>query len=146
MENKRFNIRIYGILLNDNQEILISDECRNGYPFTKFPGGGLEWGEGIKDCLKREFYEELGIDVTVGELLYCTDFFIQSAFKNTDQLISIYYWVHYSDSNKLQFESYTVPLTSDSEKFRWIPLYSLTEEMFTFPIDKLVARQLIKSF
>ena len=52
---KSFNIRVYGILLNDRNEVLVSDECRNGYSFTKFPGGGLEFGEGLVDGLKREF-------------------------------------------------------------------------------------------
>ena len=55
---KKFNIRVYGILINQNKEILVLDETRNGYSFTKFPGGGLEWGEGFKECLEREFEEE----------------------------------------------------------------------------------------
>ena len=49
---KRFNIRVYGILINDRNELLVSDELIKGLQFTKFPGGGLEWGEGTMDCLK----------------------------------------------------------------------------------------------
>ncbi|EPB65599.1 putative protein RfaE, domain II, partial [Ancylostoma ceylanicum] len=91
MSPNRFNIRVYGILINEHNEVLISDEHRWGMSFTKFPGGGLEWGEGLKDCLIREFREELSINIEIGELFYCTDFFVESAFKKTDQLISIYY-------------------------------------------------------
>ena len=40
---KRFNIRVYGILINDRNELLVSDELIKGLQFTKFPGGGLEW-------------------------------------------------------------------------------------------------------
>ena len=45
--------RTYGILINEKQEVLISDEFRFGRYFRKFPGGGVEKGEGILDALKR---------------------------------------------------------------------------------------------
>ena len=54
-----FTQRTYGILINKKQEVLISDEFRFGRYFRKFPGGGVEKGEGIIDALKREFKEEL---------------------------------------------------------------------------------------
>ena len=59
MGMKRFNVRVYGILINESDELLVSDELIKGIQFTKFPGGGLEWGEGIQSCLEREFMEEL---------------------------------------------------------------------------------------
>jgi len=43
----RFNVRVYGLLINDRNEILISDEQEYGMQFSKFPGGGLEYGEGL---------------------------------------------------------------------------------------------------
>lgn len=142
MSPNRFNIRVYGILINERNEVLISDECRRGICFTKFPGGGLEWGEGLKDCLIREFQEELGIDVEIGDLFYCTDFFIESAFRKTDQLISIYFRVNYNRINQLDFANYEIPVTVEEEKFRWLPLEEISEDVFTFPIDKLVAGKL----
>jgi 8-oxo-dGTP diphosphatase len=60
-----FNVRVYGLLINDEQEILISDEQEYGMQFTKFPGGGLELGEGLIDGLKREFVEECNVEVEV---------------------------------------------------------------------------------
>lgn len=70
-----FNLRVYGILINENKQVLVSDEFIRGNYYTKFPGGGLEFGEGTRECLKREFKEELDLDITVGEHLYTTDFF-----------------------------------------------------------------------
>ncbi len=67
---EKFNLRVYGLLVNDLGQVLISDEYRNDYAFTKFPGGGMEFGEGFKQTLKREFQEELNIDVEVGDLFY----------------------------------------------------------------------------
>lgn len=146
MSQNRFNIRVYGILINQFSEILIADEVRGGHFFTKFPGGGLEWGEGLKDCLIREFQEELGIGIEIGDLFYCTDFFVASAFKNTDQLISIYYKVNFDQVNQLHFEGYSIPLTEEGERFRWLPIGELSEDVFTFPIDKIVAEQLKRQF
>ncbi len=88
-----FNLRVYGILVGANKEVLVSDEFIRGQYYTKFPGGGLEFGEGTRDCLKREFKEEMNLEVEVGEHLYTTDFFQLSAFNPGHQIISIYYWV-----------------------------------------------------
>ncbi len=51
----RFNIRVYILLLDErNNSVLLSDEIVDSEYITKFPGGGLEKGEGILDCLHRE--------------------------------------------------------------------------------------------
>ncbi len=138
MKNKKFNVRVYGLLINDNKEILVLDETRNGFHFTKFPGGGLEWGEGIKDCLKREFKEELGVQVQVNELYYLTENFIQSAFNSDDQLISIYFFVSI-------LENENIGTLSENEVPRWISLSNIHEDCFTFPIDKLVVEKIKSS-
>ena len=90
-----FNDRVYGILLGENKEVLVSDEFIRGGYFTKFPGGGLEFGEGTRDCLKREFKEEMDLEVQVTDHLYTTDFFQLSAFnpEKKQQIIAIYYFV-----------------------------------------------------
>ncbi len=87
-----FNVRVYGLLMNADNEILISDEREYGMSFTKFPGGGLEFGEGLIDGLKREFVEECNVEVEVTSHFYTTDFFVKSAF-NDSQIISVYYMV-----------------------------------------------------
>jgi 8-oxo-dGTP diphosphatase len=147
----RFNIRVYGILMDSNKRVLVSDEYIRGSFFTKFPGGGLEFGEGTRDCLKREFKEETGLDVTIGEHIYTTDFFQISAFNNNDQIISIYYYVD-CDATELKTKTTAFDFmphqTSDpegeAEVFRWIEWNDLSEEMMDLPIDKLVV-SLIKS-
>jgi mutator protein MutT len=135
---KSFNLRVYGLLINDKNEILISDERRNGISFTKFPGGGLEFGEGLTDGLKREFQEELEIEIEVGELFYVNDFLQVSAFNENHQLLSFYYFVNYYDCSSIGKEKYEIPFQSDGEKQRWISISELSEDYFTFPIDKIV--------
>jgi 8-oxo-dGTP diphosphatase len=85
---KRFNIRVYGICIQGGK-VLINEELIRGQKVIKFPGGGLDWGEGTIACLKREWREELAIDINVTGHFYTTDFFQDSAFDNS-QVISIY--------------------------------------------------------
>lgn len=147
-----FNVRVYGILLDSQQRLLVSDEFIRGAYITKLPGGGLEFGEGTRDCLKREFKEETGLDVTVGEHFYTTDFFQISAFNQKDQIISIYYLVHTGEPISLDTKTKPFDLspeqTSDpngeSEVFRWIPWNELNADAVTLPIDKVVIELLKK--
>src|SRR5438128_11218936 len=88
----QFNVRVYGILINEKKQVLVSDEFIRGNYYTKFPGGGLEFGEGTRDCLRREFKEEMNLEVEVGDHIYTTDFFQLSAFHPGQQIISIYYF------------------------------------------------------
>ena len=100
----RFNLRVYGILINEKKQVLVSDEYIRGNYYTKFPGGGLEFGEGTRDCLKREFMEEMNLNVEIGDHIYTTDYFQMSAFNPEHQIISIYYFAK-------ALEEIKVPLT-----------------------------------
>lgn len=139
---KRFNIRVYGLLINERKEVLVSDECRNGFSFTKFPGGGVEVGEGFPQALKREFEEEIAIQIEVGELFYFNDFYQASAFHPDHQIVAFYYLVSYDRWNEIITDQHDVPLTTEGEKHRWIAISDLTVDTFTFPIDKIVAKRL----
>ena len=140
-----FNVRVYGILIDDQNRLLVSDEFIRGNFITKLPGGGLEIGEGTRDGLAREFMEEAHLEITVGEHFYTTDFFQISAFNNTDQIISIYYLVHANDTNKVITKEKAfdflpeqiADLKGTAEHLRWIPLANLTENDMTLPIDKV---------
>lgn len=138
----KFTVRVYGLLVNDKQEILISDEFRFGRFFTKFPGGGVEHGEGLIEALKREFIEEIGINIEVNSLYYVNDFVQFSAFKSDEQLLSFYFWVSTSEWEKIPSSFYSIPFTEETEKQRWIPLEKISPDHFTFPIDRLLATKL----
>jgi 8-oxo-dGTP diphosphatase len=144
-------VRVYGILIQHNH-ILVSDELIRGMRITKFCGGGLEKGEGTRDCLKREFKEELNIDVTIGEHVYTTDYYQPSAFRAGDQILSIYYYVHplieepitanvtafnFTEQQLQEYET-----TQQIESPRLIGLTAFSENDVTLPIDKTVAKML----
>lgn len=105
---------------------------------TKFPGGGLEKGEGIEACLQREFMEELGIEVQLEKLFYVNEFLQISAFNPEDQLISIYYLVTSSMIDRID-ERDELKKWEDDQIFEWVEIEKIEPEKFTFPIDKIVA-------
>ena len=139
----KFNLRVYGILINDNEEVLLSSELRFGKSMIKFPGGGLEFGEGHKECLKREFREECGIEVEVGDLFYVNDFLQVSAFDSAQQLFSFYYHVSYPNAKKLETVSIDYSHLEEGEKLVWRSLKDLKSTDLTFPIDQVVAKKLL---
>jgi ADP-ribose pyrophosphatase YjhB (NUDIX family) len=139
-----FNVRVYGLLINEQNEVLISDEQEYGHRFIKFPGGGLEIGEGLIDGLKREFVEECEAEIEVTGHFYTTDFFVRSAFNNS-QIISVYYKV--KNITPLNFPVKTIVYDFDGEgdvlqAFRWIKIADLTTDDVTFPTDKRVVELL----
>ena len=144
-----FNIRVYGILISEDNQVLVSDEYIRGNYYTKFPGGGLEFGEGTRDCLAREFMEEMNLRVEVKEHLYTTDFFQMSAFNPEHQIVSIYYRVAPLEEIKaplrntaFEFDEKQMEVykeTGETETFRMIPLEEFGEHAVSLPIDKVVA-------
>jgi ADP-ribose pyrophosphatase YjhB (NUDIX family) len=149
-----FNLRVYGILINEDKQVLVSDEYIRGKYYTKFPGGGLELGEGTRECLKREFKEEMDLDVEVTDHIYTTDFYQQSAFNPDHQIISIYYFVKALEEIKapLRTKEYDFDEAqlliykekNEIETFRFIDWQALSADSVTLPIDKIVV-DLLKS-
>lgn len=142
---KHFNLRVYGIFINGNDEVLISDEVQLDTPMTKFPGGGLQFGEGTIDCLRREMREECNQEIEAIGHFFTTNFFQQAMYFTDNQLISIYYKAKLSSPIQFQighkafdFEE----MKNGSQSFRWVPLAELNTAEFTFPIDKHVANLL----
>ena len=147
-----FNIRVYGILFNELNQVLVSDEFIRGNYYTKFPGGGLEFGEGLREGLKREFKEEMNLDVEIGKHIYTTDFFQMSAFNPDHQIISVYYFAKPLEPISAPLRDKPYDFDEDQlliykkkgeiETFRFVDWNDFTEDTVTLPIDKIVVRKL----
>ncbi|MEI6889341.1 MAG: NUDIX hydrolase [Bacteroidales bacterium] len=144
MNEKHFNIRIYGLFTADGS-ILVTDEFRLGIFMTKFPGGALEHGEGTIECLKREFREELNSEISDITHFYTTDFYQPTTLLPTNmQLFNVYYLVtvHPPYNFKTTLKKFDIPAVDGAQSFRWMKISELKEEDFTFPIDKFIVHKI----
>ena len=139
----RFSVRVYGFLLSPMNEILLSFEKINDFAFIKFPGGGLEFGEGPQQCLIREMKEECGISVEILRYIYTSGDFIQSHFIPEAQVIGIYYHiapVHLNDLQKIVSGKESIQTFNNQNNtitHQWIPLQEMADDKLSFPMDKM---------
>ena len=66
------NVRATAVLIEDGQILLVQQRVDDRRSWS-LPGGTLESGETLGDCLVREVREETGLDVTLDRLLYICD-------------------------------------------------------------------------
>ena len=137
MKSSKFNIRVYGLLFH-NSQVLLSKEMIKGKEYIKFPGGGLEFGEGVLDCLKREFIEELNLEINIKAHFHTTEDFIPSAFNPKHQVISIYYLVE-----NAQLQNSPLIKVAEDQIVYWCPIDELKDQKIDLPIDKIVVEKLI---
>lgn len=134
----KINVRVYAMIVKDGKVLALHEEYV-GENLLKFPGGGLEYNEGVLDCVKRELQEELNIEVKNVEHLYTQEDFLVSKFRNNEQLLSIYYLAEMIDVNDLMIMDACI------EKLEWIPL-DIEENPFLLPIDKIAFEKLKTKF
>lgn len=130
-----FNIRVYGLLVVENQLMIIREPFA-GTVIDKFPGGGLEFGEGTIECLKREFLEELNLEIEVLEHFYTQDFFLQSRFDENEQIFMVYYKVIAKDIHQLKV------IDQDIQEIIWKDLSDVQLSDVSLETDQLVIKML----
>lgn len=141
----QFTIRVYALILNDQNEVLVTDEFQLGMKMTKFPGGGMNFGEGTVDCLKREMLEECNQEIEDIQHFYTTDFYQKALFWEGYQLMSIYYLAKIKEPARIRISEipFDFPeMKNGCQSFRWVSLEKINPDDFTFPIDKHVAHLL----
>lgn len=126
---KFFRIGVYGILY-ENNKILLTKENIKGQKVIKFPGGGLQFGEGTIDALKREFLEELNTPIDIIHHIYTTDFYVQSAFDKNYQVLAIYYQV--KSKHKFSMTDFQM----NNILFFWKDIKEINKNILTFDTDK----------
>ena len=145
----KYSIRVYMLIVNSRSEILISDEYLLDMKMVKFPGGGMEYGEGTVDCLQREAMEEFGQQLNNIRHFYTTDYYQKAYFFEDHQLISIYYLADLSDEKRIvtSDKAFDFPeLINGQQSFRWVPLAEIKEDDLSFPVDKKVTGMLKDHF
>lgn len=109
-----------GVIWNDQGQILIDRRRPEGLlgGLWEFPGGKIEPGETIEDCIKREIKEELGIGIEVGEHLITID----------------HTYIHLRVSLTVHHCRYLTgdPMPIECDEIRWVTLDEI--DQFPFPI------------
>ncbi|MAZ96347.1 MAG: hypothetical protein CMP53_02355 [Flavobacteriales bacterium] len=138
-----FNARCYAIIKSQNNRVLVMKERWHGVDLQKFPGGGLELGEGLLECISREIEEEFRYSQTL-EYVHCftpTDCF-SSRFKPREQLL-LNYFTNTEAAQEDQWE-----LIANDENLLGIQWLELTKEnayWFTLDSDKNAFLSLLSS-
>lgn len=132
---EKLSLRVYGCCVLHGKVLLLKEKYA-GETLLKFPGGGLELGEGMQDCLKREIKEELGIEVGILQPIYTVDYFLQSKFHPDTQIILLYYRIVLLNDASIQ------PLEPDTEIF-WQEL-NVSENPMSLKSDRHVFELLSK--
>src|SRR5690606_5961526 len=130
----KLNIRVYATAVKDGKVLVLHEEYA-GEQLMKLPGGGLEFGEGVLDCLHREFEEELNVKIKILGQLYTQEDFVVSRCRENEQLLTIYYLVEIIDENDFLIMDPCI------EKTEWITIHT-DENPFILPVDKIAFENL----
>jgi len=129
MDNSEY-VPVTAAIIRKDNKVLIAKRKRAlmGSPW-EFPGGKAENNETLQECLKRELYEELGIEVEVGAFL-CS----HKHVLNCKSAIHLYAYevTHLSGEFQLM----------DHEEIRWVAVDEL--ERYNFPdADRMIIKFLL---
>lgn len=102
-KDKKFVIRCRAIILHEGKLLVVKHP--HDTSFAALPGGHLEWGEDIRECLRREIIEELGIVPKIGRLLYVNNFIEEDNIQSIEfffEVTNTYDFKNIKDSTKIQ--------------------------------------------
>ena len=108
-----------GVIWNQQGQILIDRRRPTGVlgGLWEFPGGKIEAGESVEECIKREIWEELGIVIEVGKHLIT----IAHTYSHLHVTLIVHH-CHYLDGT---------PQPIECDEIRWVTLEEI--DKFTFP-------------
>ncbi|MCT7951377.1 8-oxo-dGTP diphosphatase MutT [Ancylothrix sp. C2] len=111
------------VIWNHSGQILIDKRRREGLlgGLWEFPGGKLEEGETIEECIRREILEELAIDVEVGEHLITID----HTYTHFRVTLNVFHCRHFAGE----------PQAIECDEIRWVSLDEI--DQFPFPVANI---------
>ena len=130
----KFNARCYVLIRSKQNRILVMKERWQGVDLNKFPGGGLELGEGLLECIHREIAEEF----SSSEKLAYSHFFtptecFASRFKPQEQLL-LNYFTNSTEADELQWS--LIPNDPNLLGMQWLELKAENAQWFTLQSDR----------
>lgn len=129
----RFNLRVIGVWIHEGH-VLLHQGIHDDY--WSLPGGRGELMELSEETVKREFLEELGVEVTVGRLLYFMENFYH--FEELDRVfheVSFYYKVSTEAPVEMLAKDRVYNCIEEGSDliYKWFPLTEL-EQVNLYPV------------
>ena len=123
--NRRFRFRAAGIIVEDGCVLFAGNENED---YLYSIGGAVHMGETAEDAVKREVFEETGVEYAVDRLAVIHEnFFTESAgsLKGMDcHEIALYFMMRPRGTKVLKSDSYTMGV---KETMHWIPIEKIGE-------------------
>jgi ADP-ribose pyrophosphatase YjhB (NUDIX family) len=98
-QNKKFIVRTRAVIVHHGKILVVKHS--HDHSFYALPGGHVEWAEDIKDSLKREIIEELGIEPKIGRLLFVNNFIEEEIKQSIEFFFEVTNSEDYLNVNKL---------------------------------------------
>lgn len=121
----RPRIRVAVALVEDGKLLLV-EHCKGQRKYWLLPGGGLEWGEGVKLAARRELLEETGVEAEIGHLLLASETVSPDGARHLIHLVFSGRRLRSTDVAPLEEERIT--------DVRWVPLEEVPLLTFHPPI------------
>ncbi|MBS0016961.1 MAG: 8-oxo-dGTP diphosphatase MutT [Arthrospira sp. SH-MAG29] len=115
------------VIWNDDGHILIDKRLPQGVMggLWEFPGGKIEPGETVQDCIRREISEEIGIAIAVQDHLIT----VEHSYNDFRITLEAYNCTHL----------YGVPQTLECQEIRWVTLAEIDQFSFPQANQKIIA-------
>lgn len=139
--------RVAGIMIKDEKILLQSDEYND---FWTTPGGGIKMFESSEEALKREFQEELNVEINVERLLYI----IENSCKFEGQLyhgLELYFLITPKDSDEFFDQKEFTGIENDFMPEKYGDEFKLTfrwfhpSELETIDIRPVILKDALKN-
>ena len=126
-ENGRFNLRVCGIIINDNKLLAMSDE---NAPYYYLPGGRINLHERAEDAILRELQEELNICAEIVRPLWVNQaFFVEEVLNEKFHEICLYFLIDASKTDLLERgEKFTRSEGKHTLTFEWLKFDELKDK------------------
>lgn len=114
------------VVWNEQRQILIDRRCPGGAlgNLWEFPGGKVEPGETVEECIKREVWEEIGITIEVGGHLIT----IEHVYHHLRVTLTVHQCRYISG----------VPQPIECEEVQWVSLEEIDQFVFPKANEKII--------
>ena len=119
-----FNFRSVAVVIHDDYVLL---HKAKGDPFWALPGGRVEFFENSDAAVRRELFEELGVDANVKRHLWYVENFFEHSGKKIHEIAN-YFLVQLAESDKFsKYETFRGVETEVELEFEWFSLNDIAD-------------------